>query len=346
MFDRLREKAHGRDEKRASLDGYQQQPEPAPAPAYASASSYQSPPPFQTRFASMSMHASDDLRFLHFPPQVIDQCRTAILRVWKGGIQREGMYGNSQEFKLSGYPWSAMGSDAMDARRLIATLLGTLHSLGWILTLNTDVSKNVNDKDTLLFRYQSPAPTPCDWCSISFSRSDKIRLIDAGPEVCHALPAKLGPEWVSKQSQYAPGIQEIKLHGYPWSTSGKETMRVRELLLTMLETLEEEGWTVYASIDQSTSGGQNTSETDTVILPERLSILKLTQHSGIAVDLEDGFEGRQCTTADNEPNVTGPLLIKLELGLCSKSATECVRTDATIGVRSDHLYSLDVHSFL
>ncbi|KAJ4987502.1 hypothetical protein SVAN01_06959 [Stagonosporopsis vannaccii] len=259
MFDRLREKAHGRDEKRPSFDGYQQQP--APAPAYGS--SYQAPPSFQTRFASMSMHAADDLRFLHFPPQVVDQCRNTVQSVWKGGIQREGAYGNSYEFKLSGYPWSAMGSDAMDARRLVAALLGTLHSMGWVLTLNTDVSKTISDKDTLLFRYQSPAPVPCDWCSISFSRADRLRLIDASPEVCQALPARLGQEWVSKVSQYAPGIQEIKFHGYPWSAGGKETMRTRELLLTMLATLEEDGWTVYASIDQSASGGaQNTSETD------------------------------------------------------------------------------------
>ncbi|KAJ4336926.1 hypothetical protein N0V95_008475 [Ascochyta clinopodiicola] len=260
MFDKLREKSRGKDEKRASFDGQQQEP----APAYASASSSQPPPPFQTRFASMSMHAVDDLRFLHFPPQVIDQCRATILGVWKDGIQKERMYGISQEFKLSGYPWSAMGSAAMEACRLIAALLGTLRDLGWVLSLNTDVSKNADDKDSLIFRHQSPAPAPCDWCSISFSRGDRIRLIDASPEVCQALPVRLGQEWVTKVSEYAPGIQDIKLHGYPWTASGKDTMRVRELLLTMMETLEEEGWTVYASIDQSVSGGQNTSEADTI----------------------------------------------------------------------------------
>lgn len=264
MFDKLREKAHGRDEKRPSFDGTHHQQEPQPAPAYA-ASARQGPPPFQTQFASMSMHSTDDLRFLHFPPQVVDLCRNTVLSTWRGGIQKEGMYGNSQEFKLSGYPWSAMGSDAMDARRLIAALLGTLHGIGWVLSLNTDVSKSPNDKDTLLFRYQFPAPAPCDWCSISFSRSDRMRLIDISPEVCLMLPARLGQEWVSKVSQYGPGIQEIKFHGYPWAAGGKETMRVRELLLTILGALEEEGWTVYARIDQSASGGsQNTSETDTV----------------------------------------------------------------------------------
>lgn len=211
------------------------------------------------------MHSTDDLRFLRFPLQVIDQCRNTVTNVWKGGIQRERTYGNSHEFKLSGYPWSAMGSDAMQARRLIAALLGTLHEMGWVMTLNTDVSKSVADKDTLLFRYQAPAPAPCDWSCISFSRADRMRLVDMGSEVFQALTARLGNEWVSKASTYAPGITELKLHGYPWSTGGKETMRVREMLLTLLSTLEEEGWTVYASIDQNAAGGNsNTSETDTV----------------------------------------------------------------------------------
>jgi hypothetical protein len=264
MFDRLREKSRSRDEKRQSYDGSSQQQQFTPAPAYEAKPSYSSPPAFQTRFASMSLHTVDDLRFLRFPPQVVDQCRNTVLSVWKRGIQKEGMYGNSQEFKLHGYPWQAQGKDAMEARRLINALLATLHSLGWVLMLNTDVSKNLSDKDTLLFRYQSPAPAPCDWCSISFTRLDRIRLIDTPPEIVHTLPARLGPEWVDKQSEYAPGIQDIKLRGYPWSASGKETMRVRELLLTMLETLEEEGWTVYASIDQSGGANQQSSETDTV----------------------------------------------------------------------------------
>ena len=110
------------------------------------------------------------------------------------------------------------------------------------------------------------APAPCDWCSISFSRSDRMRLIDISPEVCQALLARIGQEWASKVSECSAGIQEIKFHGYPWAAGWKETMRVRELLLTVPGVLEE-GWTVYANIDQSASGGnQHASETDTVSL--------------------------------------------------------------------------------
>ena len=271
MFDKLRKNFRDLDDK---FDSLQQGGRPLPAyesssfqqaPAYESSASHQAPPPFQTHFASMSMHAADALRFLSFPTPVIDACRTTTRALWSGGIQREGGYGDSYEFKLTGYPWSSMGFSAMQARRLIAGLLGTLHGMGWVLTLNTDVSNSPGDKDTLLFRHQTPPPAPCDWCSISFSRVDRMRLIDVSPEVCQTLCARLGQQWVSRVGEYAPGIQEIKFHGYPWSASGTETMKVRGLLLIMLATLEEEGWTVYASVDQSRAGGSdNVGDTDTV----------------------------------------------------------------------------------
>jgi hypothetical protein len=40
-------------------------------------------------------------------------------------------------------------------------------------------------------------------------------------------------------------------------------MEVRSLLLVLLEVLEMEGWTVYASVDQK-NGTEKRTETDTV----------------------------------------------------------------------------------
>lgn len=58
------------------------------------------------------------------------------------------------------------------------------------------------------------------------------------------------------------GVHEIKLDGSPWFCNGTKTMKVRELLLTFLEVLESEGWSVYASVDQK-DAAQDYSETDT-----------------------------------------------------------------------------------
>ena len=59
------------------------------------------------------------------------------------------------------------------------------------------------------------------------------------------------------------GSYELKLHGYPWRPGGGGTMEARMLLLKLLEGLEEEGWTVYASFDQKAISDNDTSETDT-----------------------------------------------------------------------------------
>jgi hypothetical protein len=139
------------------------------------------------------------------------------------------------------------------------SLLSTLHAEGWVLCINTDISKTVTDKDTLLFRYQSPVPAPQEWAAIAFSRIDRLRLIDfpsppSTSPLISSLSSKLGKEWIDKQSEYAPSVWEMKLNGYPWQATGKDTMRVRELLMVLVETLEQEGWSVYASIDQKGSG--------------------------------------------------------------------------------------------
>ncbi|KAF2002479.1 hypothetical protein P154DRAFT_462494, partial [Amniculicola lignicola CBS 123094] len=231
---------------------------------FTTATATSSSTPFHTQFASLSMHREDRLRFLSFPSPIVTLCRTTILNVWARGIQAEKEYGGSQEFKLYGNPWRGSGDQAIAARRLICALLSVLHEQGWVMTLSTDVSKKLWDKDTLLFRYQAPAPAPCDWLCIGFSRMDRIKFIDTPAAIYETLIQKLGPSWVQARYVYpnATGVYEIKLAGTPWMADGTETMRVRGLLLVFLEVLEGEGWTVYASVDQK-NGGDKSSETDT-----------------------------------------------------------------------------------
>ncbi|EMD59311.1 hypothetical protein COCSADRAFT_41177 [Bipolaris sorokiniana ND90Pr] len=263
MFDKIRGKSPSGHSKHDSSDIHQGSPLSIPGPPSYAASSSTPVPPFQTRFASLSLHMEDRIRFLRFPEPVISACRSAILSNWPQGISSERPYANSHEIKLDGYPWRGFGKDAAQARRLVKGVLSTLHANGWILTLTTDVSKTAADKDTLLFRYQAPPPARHEWCSIAFSRQSRLRFIDCPPELYASLPQRIGSEWLKGQSEYAPGIWEFELHGYPWSPTGKTTMQVRELLMALVEMLEEEGWSVYASIDQKSSGGQGTSESDT-----------------------------------------------------------------------------------
>lgn len=163
---------------------------------------------------------------------------------------------------MYGHPWRGWGDEAIDATRLICAILETLHGQGWVLMLNTDISNKNSDKDTLLFRHQVPSPAECDWCCIMFSKMNRIQFVDASPEVHTSLITKLGPSRVQSHSPHSRGVYVLKLNGSPWCANGTETMEVRALLLVLLEVLEIEGWTVYASVDQK-NGSKNFSETDT-----------------------------------------------------------------------------------
>ena len=71
---------------------------------------------------------------------------------------------------------SGQGSQDIEARRLLARVLQTLEAAGWHLITSVDLTKNVWDKDTLIFR-QGPARQR-HFFSISFHETDKVRLID------------------------------------------------------------------------------------------------------------------------------------------------------------------------
>jgi len=208
------------------------------------------------------MHTEDKLRFLQFPTETINMCRKVIATTWKRGIQEERDYGGSVEVKVFGHPWRGASDEAIGARRLICALLGALHGQGWVLTLCTDISKKNWDKDTLIFRHQVPSPAECDWCCIAFSRMDRIKFIDVSPEIYTALISRLGPTQVQGHWPHSQGVYEVKLSGTPWYANGTATMEVRAMLLVLLEILESEGWTVYASVDQK-NGTDKQTETDT-----------------------------------------------------------------------------------
>ena len=213
------------------------------------------------------MHSTDLLRLLNFPQSDIQRLRICIQAHYRKGIQREQPYGQSHEFKFHGTPWYGQTSDAIISRILIRELLAELFRLGWILHASTDVSKKSGDKDTLLFRKQQAPPPASDFLAISFNQYDRLRTIGAPPELVQSIKDLLvemnllqtDNGW-KDQSLHA---REFKLRGYPWMANKSETMTTRFLLLKMLECLEANGWSLYASIDQSMAGGDNSSETDT-----------------------------------------------------------------------------------
>lgn len=117
--------------------------------------------------------------------------------------------------------------------------------------------------DTLVFRYQSPPPPPCDWLSISFDRHDRLKLVDTPPPDLAAAILGIYGSSVSRHDM-KPGCFEIKFHGSPWWPSGEETVTTRLMLLRLLEVLERFGYSLYASLDMMNSSEGH--ETDVLVV--------------------------------------------------------------------------------
>lgn len=222
------------------------------------------PSSFNSTIASLSLHMTDRIRLLQFPPQIQTLIHDTIRQNWERGIQDIRDYHGSHEIKIKGTPWRGYSDEAIFARQLMQKLLENLFNAGWIMALNTDISKKQLDLDTLIFRYQDPAPQPCQWMTIAFSRTDRLRFLSAPQEVVGDMLNVLGPSIQSHAAHSkVASVYDIKIKGYPWAATGGETVRARMMILKMLETLERHGFTVYASIDQKTGAGGDSHQTET-----------------------------------------------------------------------------------
>lgn len=230
---------------------------PASPPTYG-AQSAESILPIRNIHACITLNRSDRLRCISFPQVTVAQIREAIVGNWPGGIQEEFDYHSAHEFKLKGYPWSGQGVDAIPSRHMMCTILSSLYHSGWQLVAAADVSKKQYDKDTLFFK-AATIPPPCMFFSVSFNEGDKLRLINAPPNIIHAVRSILTGAIQREEWKIADFAYQFKLFGYPWYADGSETVTSRVLLLNMLDALATYGWELHASIDMSLGPGSESS---------------------------------------------------------------------------------------
>ncbi|KAI9686811.1 MAG: hypothetical protein M1820_010557 [Bogoriella megaspora] len=223
--------------------------------------------PFRTTFASLSLHMTDRIRLLNFPPETMPQISALVRTRWRSGIQSERLYGNSYELKLSGTPWrTGMGwgdwsEQTLNSRLLIMGLLAGLFNMGWVLNAAVDISRKEFDKDTLILRAQRPPPPACEWMFVNFSSGDSLHLVGAPKELGTSLVQAYGRE-VQRYNTTTDSALKIKFWGYPWRAEGVETVKARELVLVLLEVLEQYGFSLYASIDQECGRGKDSRSSE------------------------------------------------------------------------------------
>ncbi|KAF9897589.1 hypothetical protein BX616_005313, partial [Lobosporangium transversale] len=89
-------------------------------------------------------------------------------------------------------------------------------------------------------------------CCITLNETDKIRLIGTPPELANPIRQAIVRAWgrIQKESDYA-GAHQFKLLGNPWSARGNEGVLSRRLVVDILKTMAQHGWTLIQSADVS-----------------------------------------------------------------------------------------------
>jgi hypothetical protein len=111
---------------------------PPPPPAYE---------PKDAKFATLSLHKTDRIRLLQFPPQEVEKLRILIDSAWLDGIQNVRDYGGSFELKLKGNPWTGSKNDK--AKHLLRTLFQGLYDMGWVFDAGISLAKKADAKGEL-----------------------------------------------------------------------------------------------------------------------------------------------------------------------------------------------------
>ncbi|KAG0093325.1 hypothetical protein BGZ92_006191 [Podila epicladia] len=204
-----------------------------------------------SRVCCITLNEADKMRLIGTPPEITHAIRLAIRQGW-GGIQREQNYAGAHEFKMLGNPWHGQSEEAVRSRKLITAVLRTMANYGWNLIQAADVSKKQSDKDSLFFELGPVQDPQADLFSISFNRSDRIRVIDA-PHMVPYVKQAIQTQWkygIQMEQMYG-GSHEFKLSGNPFYSDWNEAVYARMLLSQILANLRSQGYKLYTSVDIS-----------------------------------------------------------------------------------------------
>ncbi|KAF4673704.1 hypothetical protein FOL47_010185 [Perkinsus chesapeaki] len=222
-------------------------------------------------YLGISLNGYDRIRIMAPPGESVDfvardEIGRAIGEMWPQGVQSEGEYGGSYEWKLRGYPWRADGTETIDARLVVGNIIGKMLGLGFELMPKIDCSSKLEDMSFMPFRrppMEMPIrvlPAPPVLC-LSFHREDRIRVscTDGGlvEGVSLRMRASLGPPNLSMDAvqdcRWYGRSYEFKIHGWPFkSYVSSSTAKVAGcLVLSLVDALIELGWVLKGSLDVS-----------------------------------------------------------------------------------------------
>lgn len=209
-------------------------------------------------FVTISLNRDNRLRLINAKPELVPVVRKVIEDAWgwRKGIKNEGDYFGSFEFELHGSPWWSIEKESIMARYLIAKLLEAMQGHGWHAVGAFDVSRRMSNKSVLIFQQSAPLSTPI--MCLSPSSTDKLRLINAPPDViqdCREIITKRWPKGINnekeKQTELGVSCVQFTLNGTPWDGENDDKYYVRSMLCFILQALTQKNWKVIVSGDVS-----------------------------------------------------------------------------------------------
>ncbi|XP_028410819.1 uncharacterized protein LOC114533489 [Dendronephthya gigantea] len=206
-------------------------------------------------FVCVGFSSSDKLQILNLPSHLIPPLKEVIYHHWTKGIQNESYENGVLEIKMSGNPWcTTMGlSESAMANVLLQNIVTTLYSYQYVFTVNVNPKSVL---DSLFFRYdpELPAGQPGQFCTISLSGADRLRVICAPESTVNMIRCVIQNVWshgTLQEEKDNHGSWEFKISGNPWFSYKEESVMARYLILKILEAMLNQGWHNIAVIDIS-----------------------------------------------------------------------------------------------
>ncbi|KAH8674015.1 hypothetical protein BX600DRAFT_509224 [Xylariales sp. PMI_506] len=214
--------------------------------------------PANGKYACLQMSKRDRVRFVEFPKDVYCGAEKVLRESWPPGIKSEGVYGGAFEYIMKGSPWGTLGTaEIMGSRALMRSLLAFLYGRGWVLAASINPTEKIYSKDSLLFKKAAvgdaaASPPAADFLAIHLSHHRFIYLHGAGDALLNDLRAALRDIGFYHSDHNQHDVPGFMLRDGPWWCHGTKTVKVRRLLLRLLELAERHGWESYGTILQRT----------------------------------------------------------------------------------------------
>lgn len=205
-------------------------------------------------FFSLTLNKTDRIRLFDLPNELLKNLISIMNEFWPKGIQEQGLKSNCYEFKLKGNPWWSDAEEAVESRKLLSNLFQLFSVNGWKMYGSCDLTKSSSKKSTFFFKYSAPNAGSIHNFCLSLNESDKIRIINNNdmklPDQIRSSIIQTWPKGIQKEKNYFNSWQ-FKLNGYPFECLAKTHVYTCILMMTILKTIESNGYRLLCSADVS-----------------------------------------------------------------------------------------------